>query len=39
MYTGVFYKEEKSCLNERLQEVFNIAKISKTTSEIMAEFK
>ena len=39
MYTGVFYKEEKTSLDERLKEVFNIANISKTTSEIMAEFK
>ncbi len=39
MYTGVFYKEEKSCLEERLQKVFQMAETSKTTSEIMAEFK
>jgi len=39
MYTGVFYREEKSTLEERLKKVFDIAEVSKTTSEIMAEFK
>ncbi len=39
MYTGIFYRKEKSCLNERLQEVFQMAETSKTTSEIMADFK
>lgn len=39
MYTGVFYKEDKTSLEERLQEVFQLAKTSKTTSEIMAEFR
>ena len=39
MYTGVFYKQQKTSLEERLQEVFKTAETSKTTSEIMAEFK
>lgn len=39
LYTGIFYKQSKSSLEERLQEVFQMAETSKTTSEIMAEFK
>ncbi len=39
LYTGIFFQEKKSCLDDRLDNIFKKAAASKSISEIMEAYK